>query len=431
MSIRRKTLKFNFRSVETLESRQLLAGHGFGAFAQLASAGTHPAFISSALAGGHGGAREVFFAATSRHFGGGESQGTTLSAALTDPDSTATGTVTYKTYVEDGVTETRLKVKITGAEADSTVAVTINGTEVGQVTTNANGNGTLVLSSDPKDDQSPLPDNFPTDIASGSAVTAGTLSGTLETVARNGHHHSDSTGLSAMLTDAATGATATVAYKASTDEEGETTLKVSVTGADADSTLDVVIGTENVGSITTDANGAGSLTLSSNPGDDEQPLPANFPADVAAGTVVTVGAMSGTLGKTRGNGHGHHGCHGEAGAAFRASLSDETGAAATVNYSSSTRNGTTNTKLSVSVTGAAASSSLDVAIDGTVVGQVATDETGAGSLVLASNPTGTQQQLPANFPTTINASTSVSVGTMTGSFAAAAGKGGLRSFRGR
>ena len=431
MSIRRKTLKFNFRNVEALESRLLLAGHGFGGFTQLATAGAHSAFISSAFAG-RSGAREAVFAALGRHHGGGESQGTTLSATLTDTAGTATGTVTYKTHVEDGVTETKLKVKIRGAEADSTIAVTINGTEVGQVTTNASGNGTLVLSSAPADDQQPLPDNFPTDIAAGAAVTAGTLTGTLETVKRGGHHHSRSTSLSASLADDTTGATATVTYKASTDEDGETTLEVRVTGAEASSTLDVTVGGENVGSITTDANGAGSLTLSSDPGDGEQPLPANFPTEVAAGTAVTVGAMSGTLGTTRGNGHGRHGCHGEAGAAFSASLSDDaTGEAATVNYSSTTRNGTTNTKLSVSVTGATVSSSLDVAIDGAVVGQVATDETGAGSLVLASNPTGTQQPLPANFPTTINASTSVSVGTMAGTFSATASKGGLRSFRGR
>jgi hypothetical protein len=76
------------------------------------------------------------------------------------------------------------------------------------------------------------------------------------------------------------------------------------------------------------------------------------------------------------------------------------------------------TKFKVSVTGAAASSTLNVAVDGTVVGQLSTDSTGAGSLVLSSNPQGSEQQLPTNFPTTIAAGSTVTVGTLTGTLAA-------------
>jgi hypothetical protein len=69
------------------------------------------------------------------------------------------------------------------------------------------------------------------------------------------------------------------------------------------------------------------------------------------------------------------------------------------------------------VTGAAANSTLDVAIDETVVGQLTTDNTGAGSLVLSSNPSGTEQALPLDFPTNLSAGSTVTVGTLTGTLA--------------
>jgi hypothetical protein len=48
------------------------------------------------------------------------------------------------------------------------------------------------------------------------------------------------------------------------------------------------------------------------------------------------------------------------------------------------------------------------------VGQLTTDETGAGSLVLSSDPTGTQELLPAGFPTNVSAGSTVTVGTLSG-----------------
>jgi len=428
MSIRRRnSFGSQFRCPETLESRQLLAGHGFSAFSHLASSAStaqQASYISSAFAGSRSAAQDGIFAALGARSHGAAAHGTTLSATLTDANSAATGTVTYKTYVEDGVTETKLKVNITGAEADSTLQVTVAGVVVGQVAANASGNASLVLSSDPEGDEQALPDNFPTAVAAGDAVSAGTLMGTLATVTR-GHRDSSTTTLSASLTDETTGAAGTVTYKMST-ENGETSLKVSVTGAEANSALGVTIGDVNVGEITTDANGAGSIVLSSDPTGDEKALPDNFPTSITAGTAVGIGTMTGALVVVN-RGGGHHGCHGEA-AALNATLSDSTtGAAATVSY----RTSASSTNLSVRVTGAAADSSPDVSIGGTVVGQVNTDATGAGKLVLASNPTSNQQPLPANFPTTIVAGTTINVGTMTGSFGATASRRGFRSFRGR
>jgi hypothetical protein len=79
-----------------------------------------------------------------------------------------------------------------------------------------------------------------------------------------------------------------------------------------------------------------------------------------------------------------------------------------------TSEGTTKTFFTVSVTGAAESTSLGVTIDGVVVGQLMTDSTGAGSLTLSSKA-GT---LPSNFPTTVAAGSTISVGTLSGTFAA-------------
>jgi hypothetical protein len=100
-----------------------------------------------------------------------------------------------------------------------------------------------------------------------------------------------------------------------------------------------------------------------------------------------------------------------------ATLTDPTNSSASgvVAYTlSKAAHGTSNTNFNVSVTGATANSTFDVAIGGIVVGHIATDANGAGSLALASSPTGSQQALPMNFPTTVDANSVITVGTLTG-----------------
>jgi hypothetical protein len=76
---------------------------------------------------------------------------------------------------------------------------------------------------------------------------------------------------------------------------------------------------------------------------------------------------------------------------FTATLTDSSGTAAgTATYSTQTVDGEVKTTFSVTVAGATAATTFDVAMGDTVVGQVTTDETGAGSRVLSSNPTGTE-----------------------------------------
>lgn len=292
----RRTKSFYFKTgrCERLEERNMLSGHpiaamfspatfGFGFRAREAASFSVGALRSSGTAGY-------------------DAQQTVLTASLTDATSGATGTVTYSTGSHCGTSETELTVSATGATASASLDVSIGGTVVGTLTTDSTGAGTLVLSSDPSGTEQALPSNFPTSIAAGTAVTVGTLSGSFAASTSTGSNsgtssgcsHSQATTLSASLTDSTgTGTgTATLTTKAS---YGTTTkLTVSVTGATASSSLDVVIDGTTVGTLTTDSTGAGTLTLSSNPSGTEQSLPSNFPT-VNSGSTITVGSLSGTF----------------------------------------------------------------------------------------------------------------------------------------
>jgi hypothetical protein len=306
----RRTKSFYFKTgrCERLEDRNMLSGHpvaamfspatfGFGFRAREAASFAVSALHSSSVAGY-----------------GAE---TVLTASLTDPNSNATGTVTYTTDSHCGHTETELTVSVTGAAANSSLDVAIGGTDVGTLTTDSTGAGRLVLSSNPSGTEQPLPANFPTSIAAGAAVTVGSLSGTFAAPTSTGGSddgggcgHSVGTRLTASLTDA-NGATGTATVTTKT-YDGTTTTKftVSVTGAAASSPLDVVVDGTTVGTLTTDSTGAGTLTLSSNPTGSEQPLPSNFPR-ISSGSTITVGTLSGTFASSMTNvsarfAHHHH-----------------------------------------------------------------------------------------------------------------------------
>lgn len=237
--------------------------------------------------------------------------------------------------------------------------------------------------------------------------------------------------LSAQLTDATTGIRASVTFKTGTvDGTTQTSLRVSVNGAEANSTLDVTVGDVLVGTITTDANGRGSLLLSSKATTTTttsltaaSPLPDDFPTDIAVGTAVSVGSLTGTLaaGTTTNPGRGG-GCAAHQGTNLTASLADSGGSATgSATYTSSTR-GTASSKLTVSVTGATASSTLDVTVDGAVVGTLTTDASGAGSLELSTANGGT---VP-----TVTAGSTISVGTLSGTFASSTDTSTASSLRG-
>ena len=235
----------------------------------------------------------------------------------------------------------------------------------------------------------------------------------------------DHTVLTATLSDPNNSSVSgTATYKTYTSNGvTETEFSVSVTGETANTTFDVSVDGAVVGQITTNDNGAGSLKLSSDASDtDDSPLPANFPTTITGGvSQVLVGtSLTGTLAAPTSTGGGCGGQHESNRTVLTASLTDpdNSSASGTVIYKTGrSHDGTTYTKLVVSVTGAAASTTLPVSIDGTQVGEITTDDTGAGKLVLSSNPHGSQTQLPSNFPTTITAdTTTITVGTLSGTF---------------
>jgi hypothetical protein len=288
----RKTLIHKVGCGEHLEARDMLSGHGLAgpfpaAFQNLSSHAT--AFTSSSAPTVSAGTNST----SATH--------TVLTAQLTDSSGTDTGTSWYSTSTVDGTTTTLFKVSITGAAADTTLDVSVDGTIIGQITTDANGAGKLVLSSNPQGaNEQQLPSNFPTTVAAGSTITVGTASGSLAAPTVTGDsgcgREQAGTTLSAQLTDSGPSATGTAAYWTGTvDGTATTKFKVSVTGAMASSTLDVAVDGTVVGQITTDTSGAGSLVLSSNPQGSEQQLPTDFPITAAAGSSVTVGTLSGTL----------------------------------------------------------------------------------------------------------------------------------------
>jgi hypothetical protein len=162
-----KSFYFRARRGERLEPRNMLAGHPIAALFSPAAFGFHPAFRESS----------GFFGSHSAGTQSSSEQQTVLTASLTDPNSGATGTVSYQTGGGCGGTTTTLSVSITGTAVSSTLSVAIGGTTVGTVTTDSTGAGTLVLSSNPTGNEQALPSNFPTSITSGTTITVGTLSG--------------------------------------------------------------------------------------------------------------------------------------------------------------------------------------------------------------------------------------------------------------
>lgn len=106
-----------------------------------------------------------------------------LSAALTSATVlTASGTATFGFTTADGAPEFELNVTVQGYTADAVLDVSIDGTVIGQITTDASGNGTLVASTDPTDaSELQLPDGL--SITAGSTVLVATdLTGTLAVV---------------------------------------------------------------------------------------------------------------------------------------------------------------------------------------------------------------------------------------------------------
>lgn len=158
------------------------------------------------------------------HHGDGCASRANLAASLTDSGG-ATGQALFN------ATTGTLNVHVSGATADSSLDVTVDGMSVGSLTTDASGNGHSKFSN--------------VTVNPGSAITVGDLSGTFSQV------------------------TLTAALSGSTDASGsavfnslENVLHVSISGAAADTTYNVSVNGVVLGQLTTNASGAAKLVVS-------------------------------------------------------------------------------------------------------------------------------------------------------------------------
>jgi hypothetical protein len=242
--------------------------------------------------------------------------------ASTVSGSTASGKASFEAETENGKTQRSFAVSVQGAAVSTKLDVVINGTNVGQLSTDSSGNGSLSFSSKPHGSATAFPGNFPMVAATNSITVGNDLSGNFAAgnssgekeggesesgesgssgdSGDSGESEGSETKLSATLSDpsGATTATGTASFK-SEQEDGSTTttFKASVTGADPQASLLVSIDGTPVGTITADANGNGSLSVSSI-------LPA-----VKSGSTVTIGTLTGQLGTATqtSNRRGHKG----------------------------------------------------------------------------------------------------------------------------
>jgi hypothetical protein len=286
---------------------------------------------------------------------------TTLSATLTGTAG-ASGTISFISNSESG--HNSLNVQVSGLTANSSYTVESGSTTLGTISTDANGHGRLAVS-----DLSPA-------LAAGGSITvvdsnnSTVLSGTLASASSSedeGYSHECSsegerTTLSATLTGTA-GASGTVSFT-SNSESGHNTLDVQVSGLSDNSTYTVESGTTTVGTITTNANGEGQLSVS-----DLSPA-------LTSGATITVldsnqsTVLSGTL----------QTASAPTVSRFTASLSGATGTSGTASLLT-TSDGS---RLRLHVSGLSDSTEYTVNLDGTAVGQIVTSASGDGSFTLSN-----------------------------------------------
>jgi hypothetical protein len=258
-------------SVEALEVRDT-PSHGFGLGAALRGSGGFfaPAQLGPAVTGW-----------------GSSSDTSTLSATLTGATG-ASGTATFEANPNTGTNH--LGVRVAGLTANTDYTVSSGTATLGTITTNANGSGTLAVN------------NTTASLGTGATITVTdpnsttVLTGTLA-AATNPITH-----LAATLSGA-TGTSGRVSYAANANT-GTNSLLVEVSGLTANASYTVLSGTTTLGTITTDANGNGSLVESN----VSEALASGGTISVADSTGTTV--LSGTLAAapTFGPGH-HHGFH--------------------------------------------------------------------------------------------------------------------------
>jgi RTX calcium-binding nonapeptide repeat (4 copies) len=177
-----------------------------------------------------------------------------------------------------------LDLTISGSEANSTLNVSVAGVQIGQITTDANGNGELQLGGT---SGHPFPKNFPV-VAKNSPITVVDASGT---TVLSGTLLSNllSNNLEAAATLTGSVGSGTLEYEfESTAPQLPLVFDLNITGSEISSTLNVLVAGVQIGQITTDTNGDGQLQFGGT-----NPFPKGFPV-VAKNSPITVVDASGT-----------------------------------------------------------------------------------------------------------------------------------------
>jgi len=214
----------------------------------------------------------------------------------------------------------------------------------------------------------------------------------------------------------------------------EQKLEVEVEDAPVGTVWDVAIDGVVVGQLTVNDRGNGRLRMSSRPDDNDLPLPANFP-EVKSTSQVTVGpSLAGSFdgasvdASDDGNGddsqEDYHDDHGEDShqpsdgphvgsddtSELEAILRGDGTARGMAEFEIEAEHGGPGQEFSVRITGAEASMTYEVTIDGLSVGQLTTNEFGSGTLKFAASDDG-HAPFPEGFPV-IQSGSSVKVGAI-------------------
>lgn len=184
------------------------------------------------------------------------------------------------------------------------------------------------------------------------------------------------------------------------DGDMEVELEIELTNA-APGTYDILLGGVTIGQITVSAGGVGKVEFSNQPDDvDELPLPVNLPA-ITAGTTVAIGSIaSGTFAiqadSDDDSNDGPDTDDDSQEVELKAALTGATAATGKIEFESEVDDGVQESKLNVEIRNATPNTTLDVTVNGVVIGQITTDTNGRGKLKFRSQPDDSDEQL---FPT--------------------------------
>ena len=240
--------------------------------------------------------------------------------------SSATNSAMARFEFEASGSEIEMSIKVIGAAASTSYAVSLNDFALGQLTTDDRGRGKLVLSQgDDNREHLPLPNDLPPITADTELIIGDIVRGRLSTLAGNddngghsdddhsngnqggtgGSSNSNSGGNSSNSNQSESEWLATFAnvgkFRRKAEFETETErgmtkskFKAQVEGGAANTTYEVTVGGISVGQVTTNARGKAKLILSTSPKQGELVMPTNFPT-VDATTVVKIGDASATF----------------------------------------------------------------------------------------------------------------------------------------